>query len=316
MSTSWSWYVIALVAINIIGLIVLLFSTARGRKDTSGLATTGHTWDGDLQELNNPLPRWWFGLFVLTVIFSIGYLVLYPGLGNFAGRLGWTSDGAAAEELRETNAKLETLYAGFRDRTPVELAHDPKALKIGRNVFANTCAACHGSDARGAVGYPNLVDGDSLYGDDAEATLASVLDGRMGTMPPLAATLPDGGVDQVAHYVMSLSGRPHDARLAALGKPRFETVCAACHGQDGKGNHLLGAPNLTDDVWLHGGGDLQAVRTAITDGRAGVMPAWGTVIGTDRARLVVAWLLAQRAENAATEVAPSTAPAVPMDEAH
>jgi cytochrome c oxidase cbb3-type subunit 3 len=181
------------------------------------------------------------------------------------------------------------------------LARDPKAVKVGRNVFANTCAACHGSDARGALGYPNLVDTDWLYGGDPDTVLASVLNGRHGAMPALAATLPDGGVEQVAHYVMSLSGRAHDSRLAALGKPRFEGICAACHGMAGKGNQAIGAPNLTDDVWLHGGGDLDAVRTAINDGRSGVMPAWEPVIGRDRARLAVAWVLSQGAIDAAAD---------------
>jgi cytochrome c oxidase cbb3-type subunit 3 len=307
MSAFWSWFIILLVVVNIVGLVALLFATARRRGgDGAGSATTGHVWDGDLEELNNPLPRWWFGLFVLTVVFAIGYLVLYPGMGNFAGRLGWTSGAAAADELREANAKLETLYAGFRGRSLDALAQDPKAVKIGRNVFANTCAACHGSDARGAVGYPNLVDDDALYGSDGETMLASVMRGRHGVMPPLAATLPDGGVDEVANYVMSLSGRPHDARLAALGQPRFETICAACHGKDGKGNHALGAPNLTDDIWLHGGGDVAAVRAAITDGRSGTMPAWASVLGEDRARLAVAWLLSQNPQRAG---APSAAPA-------
>ncbi len=307
MSASWSWFIILLVVVNIVGLVVLLFATARRRRGDAGdaRATTGHVWDGDLEELNNPLPRWWFGLFVLTVIFAIGYLVLYPGMGNFAGRLGWTSNSAAADELRETNAKLEALYAGFRGRPLADLARDPKAVKIGRNVFANTCAACHGSDARGAVGYPNLVDDDALYGSDGDTMLASVLHGRHGVMPPLAATLPDGGVDDVANYVMGLSGRPHDARLAELGKPRFETICAACHGKDGKGNHALGAPNLTDDVWLHGGGDVAAVRTAIVDGRSGTMPAWASVLGEDRARLAVAWLLAQNPHDAAASAGAS-----------
>lgn len=307
MTTFWSGYIIVLTLANIAGVVWLLFATARkrpGEKPASD--TTGHVWDEDLTELNNPLPRWWFGLFVLSVVFALGYLALYPGLGNFAGRLGWTSAEAAAAETADTNAKLESLYAQFRDRPLADLAHDPAAVKIGRNVFANNCAACHGSDARGAKDYPNLVDNDWLYGGEPDTVLASVLHGRNGVMPPLSATLPDGGVDQVANYVLSLSGLDHDARLAALGKPKFETICAACHGKDGKGNHALGAPNLTDDIWLHGGGDLAAVRTAINEGRSGTMPAWEPILGTDRARLAAAWVLSQ-AEQAPAE--PAEAPA-------
>ena len=300
MSTPWTLFVVALTLLNIGALVWLLFANSRARPgDPAKDSTTGHVWDGDLAELNNPLPRWWFGLFVLTIVFSIGYLVLYPGLGDFAGKLGWTSVGAADREVAGNRERLDSLFARFRGRPIDELAADPAATKVGRNVFANNCAACHGSDARGAKGYPNLVDEDSLYGADADTMLASVLGGRHGIMPPLAAALSDGGVDEVAHYTLSLSGLAHDASLAAAGKPGFEAVCAACHGADGKGNPLLGAPNLTDDVWLHGPGDLAAIRTAIENGRAGVMPAWESLIGEDRARLAVAWLRAQRQQAAA-----------------
>ncbi len=295
MSTSWTIYVVVLTLVTIAALLWLLLSNARARPEQSKAGnTTGHVWDEDLVELNNPLPRWWLWLFILTVMFALGYLVLYPGLGNFAGTLGWTSDKAADAELAETNARLESLYAGFRDRPLEQLAHDPAAVKVGRNVFANNCAACHGSDARGAKGYPNLVDEDSLYGADGDTMLASVLQGRHGVMPPLGATLPGNGMDEVANYVLALSGQAHDATLAAAGKPKFEGICAACHGADGKGNRALGAPNLTDDVWLYGG-DLATIRETIEKGRGGVMPAWEPIIGTDRARLAVAWLLSQRA---------------------
>jgi cytochrome c oxidase cbb3-type subunit 3 len=301
MSAAWSWYVVILTVVFFVGLAWLLFATSRKSPNASAKAESmGHVWDGDISELDNPLPRWWFWLFVLTMVFTVAYLALYPGLGNFAGKLGWTSATAAESELNETNAKLETLYAGFRDRSLVDLARDPAAVKVGRNVFANNCAACHGTDARGAKGYPNLVDGDWLYGGEPDTVLASVLQGRHGLMPPMSATLPGNGVDEVAHYVLSLSGLEHDKRLASEGKPKFEGVCGACHGADGKGNHALGAPNLTDDIWLHGNADLASVKDAITRGRSGVMPAWEPIIGKDRARLAVAWLLAQGADNVAT----------------
>ncbi|HEY6545532.1 MAG TPA: cytochrome-c oxidase, cbb3-type subunit III [Dokdonella sp.] len=312
MSTPWALFVIVLTLLNIVLLAWLLFANARSKPDPSAKdSTTGHVWDGDLAELNNPLPRWWFGLFVATIVFSIGYLVLYPGLGNFAGTFRWTSLGEADREVAATREQLDSLFARFRDRPIDELAADPAATKVGRNVFANNCAACHGSDARGAKGYPNLVDEDSLYGADADTMLASVLGGRHGIMPPLAAALPDGGVDEVAHYALSLSGLAHDAPLAAAGKPKFEAICSACHGIGGTGNPLLGAPNLTDDVWLYGRGDLAAIRTAIENGRAGVMPAWGPLLGEDRARLAVAWLISQREQPvaaAAASAAPGASP--------
>ena len=307
MSASWSGYIIILTVVFTIGISWLLFANARkSPKGSPAAKDTGHVWDGDITELDNPLPRWWFILFVLTLVFTVIYLVLYPGLGTFRGTFNWSSAGEMQAELDENRARLETLYAGFRERPLPELARDPAAVKVGRNVFANNCAACHGTDARGAKGYPNLVDGDWLYGGDPEIVLASVLHGRHGMMPPLVATLPGNGVDEVANYTLSLSALAHDERLAALGKPKFESICAACHGVDGKGNQALGAPNLTDDIWMHGNADLASVRDAITYGRSGVMPPWGPIIGSDRARLAVAWLLAQGADAAEGSPEPAT----------
>jgi len=295
MNGAWSWYVIVLTSINIIGLAWLLLATASSKpvNDKPVGATMGHVWDGDLEELNNPLPRWWLGLFILTFIFGLAYLVFYPGLGNLAGTLGWTSATQVQSDLDATHARLESLYAGFRGKSVAVLAGDPAATKVGRNVFANNCAACHGSDARGAKGYPNLVDGDWLYGSEPDTVAASIMNGRHGLMPPMAATLPGSGVDEVANYVLSLSELDHDKRLAAEGKSKFETICAACHGVDGRGNHALGAPNLTDDIWLHGEADFEGVRRKILYGAGGVMPAWGPIIGEDRVRLAAAWVLAQ-----------------------
>lgn len=305
MSSSWSWYIIILTVVFTIAVTWLLLANARKTPKGTAAQDTGHVWDEDLTELNNPLPRWWFLLFLLTILFTGLYLALYPGLGTFDGKLGWTSTEQANAELDETQAKLESLYAGFRDKPLAELAADPAAVKVGRNVFANNCAACHGTDARGAKDYPNLVDGDWLYGGDPDTVLASVLAGRHGLMPPMVATLPGNGVEEVAHYVLGLSGLDHDARLAGEGKAKFEAVCAACHGVDGKGMQVLGAPNLTDDIWLHGQGSVATIRDAITYGRSGTMPAWEPIIGKDRARLAVAWLLAQGASNTAPEPPPN-----------
>ena len=302
MSGGWSIYVIVLTAINLAGLIWLLLATAaKPKNDKPASETMGHVWDGDIEELNNPLPRWWFVLFILTFIFGFAYLALYPGLGIYKGTLGWTSAGQVQSDLDKTHAKLETLFAGFRDTPLAELVNDPAAVKVGRNVFANNCAACHGSDARGAVGYPNLVDDDWLYGGDPETVLASIMDGRHGVMPSMSATLPGDGVDEVAHYTLSLSGLAHDSRLAAAGKGKFESICAACHGVDGKGNQALGAPNLTDDIWLHGNGNLEGIRNTIVYGVSGVMPPWGELLGEDRARLVAAWVLAQGESSSESE---------------
>jgi cytochrome c oxidase cbb3-type subunit 3 len=216
--------------------------------------------------------------------------VLYPGFGSFAGTLGWTSNKEHEADVAANNRQLETLFAKFRDRGPGELAHDPSALAIGRNLFANHCAACHGSGGRGAPGFPNLTDSDWLYGGAPDTVMQSIAQGRAGTMPPMGAVLgSDRAVADVAQYVRQLAGLGHNDVIAHAGKERF-TVCAACHGVDGKGNPALGAPNLTDDAWLYGG-DFGTLEATIRDGRHGRMPAWLPILGEDRVRLVAAYVL-------------------------
>lgn len=288
MSAFWSWFVIVIVAVNILGAVWILFANM---KSVPG-ETTGHVWDGDLSEYNKPLPRWWVGLFLGSVLFAIGYLVLYPGLGAFAGTEGWTSARQHDADVAATNARLEKVFARFRDEPVEQLAADPAALSIGRNVFANNCAACHGSDARGNAGYPNLTDHDWLYGGSPQQVVTTITGGRSGVMPAWQAAVGEQGVTELANYVLSLSGQPHDGAAATAGKVRFETLCVACHGADGKGNQVLGAPNLTDDTWLYGG-DLATIEATIRNGRNGQMPAWGPQLGADRVRLVAAWVLSQ-----------------------
>ena len=291
MSTFWSWFIAALTVASIIGIVWLLLATARS-KASELQQTTGHTWDEDLTELNHPLPLWWLGLFLISVIFGGLYLAFYPGLGVTTGALGWTSDKEVKADLAENNRKLETVFVQFRDKPIEELENDAKALEFGHNVFANNCAVCHGSDARGAKGYPNLTDNDWLYGGQADTVLTSVLKGRQGVMPPLGAALGDQGVEEVANYMLSLSGRKVDEKLAEAGKARYMTICIACHGPEAKGNPIVGAPNLTDDIWLYGG-RLEDVKASIKNGRSGKMPTWEPILGQDRARLVAAWVLAQ-----------------------
>jgi len=300
MTTSWSWYIILLTAANVIGVVWLLFATAKRPPGESADATTGHIWDEDLTEYNHPLPRWWFGLFLLSVLFGAGYLVFYPGLGANTGTLAWTSVKELKSDLDDNNRRLEAVFARFRDQSIDALEQDKQALTLGHNVFANNCAVCHGSDARGAKSFPNLTDADWLYGGTPEQALTTILNGRSGMMPPLGAALGEQGVDEVANYVLSLSGGKADAALAEAGKPRF-AICAACHGVDGKGNIAIGAPNLTDATWLYGG-TLEDIKTSVRAGRSGKMPAWESILGKDRSRLVAAWVLAQsqRADNVAS----------------
>ena len=271
-SDFWSFYVAGITILGIIGCGVLLWMTARKKVESASDNTTGHVWDEDLREMNNPMPRWWMWLFVITIIFAFAYLAIYPGLGKYSGQLNWSQEGVYRAEVAKANAELEPLYARFASMKPEEIAVDPQAVAIGERLFMNNCAQCHGSDAHGSKGFPNLTDGDWLHGGSPEKIHETLVKGRMGNMPPMAAAVgtPED-VRNLSNYVLSLSGSPHDSLRASLGKPKF-AACAACHGQDAKGNHALGAPNLTDDVWLHGWGE-NAIANIINNGKVNVMPA-------------------------------------------
>jgi len=270
-SGGWSLYVAGFTLLGVLACLALLWITARKKIVSTGDNTTGHVWDEDLREMNNPMPRWWMWLFVGTIVFSLLYLVAYPGLGSYEGELGWTTQREYAGEVDKANRELAPLYAQFTAKAPQELAGDPLAMGIGERLFMNNCAQCHGSDARGSKGFPNLTDADWLYGGSPDRIAETITAGRHGNMPPMAAAVgtPDD-VKNVANYVLSLSGNPHDSLRAGLGKSKF-TACAACHGVDGKGNQALGAPNLADDVWLHGWGE-NAIVAMINSGKASDMP--------------------------------------------
>jgi cytochrome c oxidase cbb3-type subunit 3 len=268
----WSLYVAGLTLFGIVACLVLLWVTARKKVVPLADNTTGHVWDDDLREMNNPMPRWWMWLFVLSIVFSLLYLVAYPGLGTYPGELKWTTRGEYNAEVDKANRELAPLYAQFTARKTEDLAGDANAMAIGERLFMNNCAQCHGSDARGTKGFPNLADADWLHGGSPEKIKETLALGRRGQMPPMGAAVgtPDD-VKNVAHYVLSLSNSPHDSLRAQLGKGKF-AACAACHGMDGKGNPALGAPNLTDDVWLHGWGE-QAIITMVNNGKINEMPA-------------------------------------------
>ena len=271
-SDFWSIYVSVITVVSILACGLLLWFSGKARAMTAHDNTTGHIWDGDLREMNNPLPRWWVWLFVITIVFSLAYLAMYPGLGNYAGKLGWTSTGQHSAEMDKGAREVAPLYAKFTAMKAQDVARDPQAMAIGERLFMNNCAQCHGSDARGSKGFPNLTDGDWLHGGAPEKILETLTKGRIGNMPPMAAAVgtPDD-VKNVAHYVLSLSGSPHDSLRASLGKAKF-VACAACHGMDGKGNPALGAPNLSDDIWLHGYGE-NAIIAMVNNGKMNQMPA-------------------------------------------
>ena len=271
-SNFWSIFVAAVTLVSILACLLLLWFSGKAKAMTASDNTTGHVWDGDLREMNNPLPRWWAWLFILTVVFSLAYLALYPGLGTYPGKLAWTSTGEYQAEVDKGNAEVAPLYAKFASLKPEDMVKDPQAMAIGERLYMNNCAQCHASDARGNKGFPNLTDGDWLHGGTPEKIKETLTKGRIGNMPPMAAAVGSSDdVKNVAQYVLSLSGSPHDSLQAALGKSKFG-VCAACHGVDGKGNQALGAPNLTDDVWLHGYG-ANAIVAMINNGKVNQMPA-------------------------------------------
>ena len=267
----WSIYVAGLTFVSILACVLLLWITARKKVVADADNTTGHVWDEDLREMNNPMPRWWMWLFVLTIIFGMLYLVAYPGLGSYEGELRWTQRGEYDAEVEKAGKELAPWYSQFAARKAEELAGDAHAMAIGERLFMNNCSQCHGSDARGSKGFPNLADKDWLYGGTPEKIAETITHGRHGAMPPMAAAVGSADdVRNVAHYVLSLSNHPHDSLRSQLGKSKF-TACAACHGMDGKGNAALGAPNLTDDIWLHGWG-LEAIVSIINSGKASDMP--------------------------------------------
>ncbi|SEF20935.1 cytochrome-c oxidase, cbb3-type subunit III [Variovorax sp. NFACC27] len=285
----WSDYVAVVSLLSILGCVILLWLTARKRVAASADNTTGHVWDEDLREANNPLPMWWVGLFVLTIVFGLGYLAVFPGLGSFRGQSDWTSRGEYEAEVARATQELAPVYAKYAAMPVEEVARDPQARAIGERLFMGNCAQCHGSDARGSKGFPNLTDKDWLHGGTPEKIIETITKGRVGMMPPMAAAVgsPDD-VKNVANYVLSLSGEPHDSVRAGLGKSKF-TACAACHGIGGVGNQALGAPNLSDRIWLHGYGEA-AIIQMINSGKHNEMPAQEGRLTEAQIRMVASYV--------------------------
>ena len=292
MSGAWSIYVIMLVVITVAGSLWLLAVTAKKPEQKEG-ETTGHTWDGDLTEYNNPLPRWWLWLFIGTAVFAAGYLVLYPGFGSMQGTLGWSSEGQLRAEQQKYDEIARQTYAKFAALEIPELAKNAEAVDLGRNIFANNCATCHGTDGRGAVGFPNLTDASWQWGGEPEQIHTSILQGRMAAMPSWSAVLGPEGTPQVVAYVRALAGLGHNAAAAEAGKPRYDQICIACHGPEGKGNVAMGAPDLTDSAWLYGSSEA-AITESLVKGRNGQMPAHGPLIGDDAVRIVAGYVYSLR----------------------
>ena len=286
----WTWFIGITTVISIIGLLVLLIKCSkREAGDDGNIKTMGHVWDENLEELNTPLPRWWFYWFIFTIVWGLGYLVFYPGLGSYAGLLAWTQVNQLEEETQVANEKYGPLYEQFLNTDIAVLAKDEAALKVGERLYASYCTTCHGSDARGARGYPNLRDNDWLFGGQPEQIKTSIMQGRQAAMPAWEAVMTHEGIFNVTSYIEQLAGREVDSMHASLGSELYKKNCAVCHGADAKGNHAFGAPDLTDDIWLYGGSQ-KKITESIAKGRSGNMPGHQEFLGEAKGHVLAAYI--------------------------
>ncbi len=287
VSGFWNLYVVVIVLASILACAVLLYM--QGKATFTPGKTMGHVWDETLEEYNNPMPKWWSWLFVITVIFALVYLALYPGLGKFQGVLGWSSVGQYNAERERMDATVQPMYSKYLGMDVKALAADKQAMETGKRLYLTYCMQCHGADGRGAKGFPNLTDSDWLYGGEPDQIKQTIAEGRMGVMPPHAQLGADT-IKDLANYVRSLSGLPNDSVRAAKGKEAFTSAgCVGCHGMDAKGMQALGAPNLTDKVWLYGSSEAVIIET-ITNGRQNKMPAWKAFLGDAKNHLLTAYV--------------------------
>jgi cytochrome c oxidase cbb3-type subunit III len=290
-SSGWGIYIALVTGVGIVWCLYLLFSQRKTNvtyEADGSVADTGHVWDGDLRELNNPLPRWWMWMFVLSCVFAIVYLILYPGMGTYEGSLGYTTRNAHDASVVQANQQLKPVYAKYMSMDAKQVAADPAAREMGQRLFLNHCAQCHGSDAGGSKGFPNLADTDWLYGGDTENIKQTLIGGRAGVMPAFAH-LESVQVSDVANYVRSLSGLAADQIKVGRGAEVYKANCAACHGAEGKGMAAMGAPNLTDKVWLYGGSEATIIETVLK-GRNGMMPAHETILTPEKIHLLTAYV--------------------------
>ena len=290
MPAFWHWFVAAGTIVFTIWCIWLIsWSAKQGPQNIADDDLVGHKWDGDIEEWNNPAPKWWLYLYFITIAWAIGYMIAFPSLGNYQGMLGWSQEGQYEAEMQAASENYEPIYEKFAAMEFVELSQNDEAQALGKSLFASYCTTCHGSDARGAAGYPNLTDNDWLWGDAEAELIATIGNGRRAAMPVLAPALGgDQGIDNMVKYVKSLSGGEADAG-AASAQPMFVALCSACHGVDGTGSKIFGAPNLTDDTWLYGSSE-ETVRETIVNGRNGQMPAHGDLLGANRTKILAAYI--------------------------
>lgn len=290
MSSGWSLFIVIITVANIVACLWLIMWNKQKRNEFKQGDTTGHTWDGDLQEYNNPLPRWWLWLFILTIIFSAAYLYYYPGLGTYEGSGGWSQQAQYEGEMSAAASTYGPLFKAYAQKPIPELAADKKAMESGHRLFLNYCATCHGSDAGGSPGFPNLTDGIWLWGGEPEMIKTSIMLGRSGVMPPMGAGLNEQQLNDLTAYVLSLSGTDASSLgKADEGQKTYAAMCVACHGAEGKGNQAAGFPNLSDKDWIYGGTP-GVIKETLTKGRNGVMPAHGAFLGEEKVHLLAAYI--------------------------
>ena len=289
MEHFWSFWVVGLTSINLLGLVFLLFWTRKQSPDNiAENESCGHSYDG-IEELNRPLPKWWLNLFFITIIFALIYLAFYPGLGAFKGLFGWTSEQQWRKEVEQSDNYYASIYSEYAKIPIDELLNYDEPLKVGQRLFANNCAVCHGQDAKGTTGFPNLTDKDWLYGGDTNSIKTSIVNGRGGMMPSFYTLLGEEGINTVSAYILKLNGRETNNADALLGEEKFKQLCVGCHGVDAKGNQMMGAPNLTDNIWLYGG-SLVTIKETLTKGRNGKKPAHKTLLSEDKIHVVSAYI--------------------------
>lgn len=291
MSNFWNAYIFILTGITILGLLALIHFTRKMPGSSHPEETTGHSFDG-IEEFNKPMPAWWLNLFWGAIVFAFGYVLVF-GLANFDGLLGWSSHKQLAEETAAHDERYGEVYSRLASIPVEDLADNPQALRMGQQLFLNNCALCHGQNGQGYYGFPNLADTDWLYGGSGDAITTTLLNGRRGQMPAWKDTLGTNGVSAVAEYVLEISNNEFDAEQAAIGEVIYGQMCMACHGADGKGNQAIGAPNLTDNIWLYDipNQDLRSdIIVTLNNGRAGNMPAWKDILGEEKVHLIAGYV--------------------------
>ena len=315
--TAVSIFIAAVTILHILGYIGLVYWTThiKAGGDAKEGEIIDHTWDGDLKEMNNPMPGWWLSLFYLMIAFAIAYLFLYPGV--YKGSKGWTQLTQYQQESRRVDARSAEYFRHYAGKSVEDLAKDPDALATGRRIFLQNCAVCHATDAGGTPGnYPNLTDKDWIWGGTPDNIINTITNGHTGAMPAggaLIAVAPGQApsaedqekLEDVSNYILSLGGYEHDKTLAEKGKELYSTSCVACHGPDGKGNPVIGGINLADQTWLYADDpeDTAALKAFIQQQiqkpRNNVMPAWKDILGEAKIKVVAAYVYSLSQDEAA-----------------